>query len=253
MAQRGQKRQRPTGGIIAKLLVVFAVAGAGLAPTLFALPTVSVNSTRDLPDANAGDGVCDTGAISGQTECTLRAAIQEANSDPAPTTVSFAIPTTDGNHAGGIWTIAPTNGLPAITTPTTIDATSQPGWAGEPVIVLDGNDTGGGTIGLEASVDAAGSQFRGLSIVRFAGDGIRINVDDAVVAQNFIGIYPDGSSGQIGDAGVYVTNGATGVIVGGSQNEGNIIGSTQGAGIRVNDLGTSVEVCLLYTSDAADE
>ena len=41
---------------------------------------------------------------------------------------------------------------------------------------------------------------------------------------------------------MYVTNGATGVTVGGSQNEGNVIGSTQDAGIRVNDLGTSVEV-----------
>ena len=37
-----------------------------------------VNDTRDLPDSNLGDGICRAG-FSGDTGCTLRAAIQEAN------------------------------------------------------------------------------------------------------------------------------------------------------------------------------
>jgi CSLREA domain-containing protein len=41
----------------------------------------TVNSTADLPDAVAGNGVCATGRVTpaGQPECTLRAAIDEAN------------------------------------------------------------------------------------------------------------------------------------------------------------------------------
>lgn len=39
----------------------------------------NVNSTLDLPDTLPGDGVCSSGNQSGQAECTLRAAVQEAN------------------------------------------------------------------------------------------------------------------------------------------------------------------------------
>lgn len=42
-----------------------------------ALMSLTVNSTADKVDANEGDGVCET--ASGNAECTLRAAIQEAN------------------------------------------------------------------------------------------------------------------------------------------------------------------------------
>ena len=102
VSKRGRRPKRLTAPIVAKLFAVLAVAGAALAPALFALPTATVNSTRDLPDANVGDGVCDTEAITGQIECTLRAAIEEANFDPAATAISFAIPPTDSNHLGGI-------------------------------------------------------------------------------------------------------------------------------------------------------
>lgn len=43
--------------------------------------TFTVNSTADFPDSAAGNGTCSTGNTlpSGQPECTLRAAVQEAN------------------------------------------------------------------------------------------------------------------------------------------------------------------------------
>ena len=239
-APRGRRRRRPTGGIIAKLLVVLAVAAAGLAPALFALPTVTVNSTGDLPDANLGDGVCDTGALA-TPECTLRAAIEEANFDSASSTITFAIPTTDSNHVAGIWTIPVASELPALTTPITIDATTQTGWAGEPVVVLDGV-AANGAFGFLVDAGAAGSQLRGFSIVRFALDAIRITADDVVVAQNFIGIFPDGTDGDLDDSGVHVDSGATGVVIGGSAGDGNVIGSTMDAAVRVSDVGTSAEV-----------
>ena len=42
--------------------------------------TFNVNTTTDAVDATIGDGVCDTPAMG--TECSLRAAVQEANFDP---------------------------------------------------------------------------------------------------------------------------------------------------------------------------
>src|ERR671915_490069 len=65
-------------------------AGLAVALALAAIPALlpdsaaaaglpmRVNDTRDLPDSNLGDGVCRAG-FGGDTGCTLRAAIQEAN------------------------------------------------------------------------------------------------------------------------------------------------------------------------------
>ena len=71
-----------------------------------------VNSTSDEDDAGVGDGLCQT--ASGQ--CTLRAAIQQANSQPAGNSIGFAIPASDpGFDPGtGRHTINLTKALPVI-------------------------------------------------------------------------------------------------------------------------------------------
>ena len=79
-----------------------------------------VNSTGDDPDLSPGDLVCDTGALNaeGDPECTLRAALQEANGF-GDADVTFAIPVTDPGYDGERWTIALGTALPAVTaTPT---------------------------------------------------------------------------------------------------------------------------------------
>ncbi|MCP3935906.1 MAG: CSLREA domain-containing protein, partial [Actinomycetia bacterium] len=95
-------------------------------------PTVTVNSTGDAADANPGDGLCRTGGLNadGDPECTLRAAIEEAEASVAITTVEFAIPTGDSGYVPGppaYWSIAPGSALPSITSSMTIDATTQAG------------------------------------------------------------------------------------------------------------------------------
>ena len=159
LAERIRVEKRQNGPLAASLVVVIAVAFAVLAPALLATPTITVNSTADSSDTNVGDGVCATA----QGVCTLRAAIQEANFDPAATTISFAIPQTDSNHTAGVWTIPLTNELPPVTTTTTIDATSQPGWMGEPVVVLDGANTNQAS-GFVVETSAPDSQIRGFSL-----------------------------------------------------------------------------------------
>ncbi|MEK7310979.1 MAG: choice-of-anchor Q domain-containing protein, partial [Chloroflexota bacterium] len=49
------------------------------------VPSFTVNSTTDAPDASLGDGQCRTSA----NQCTLRAAIQQANASPSTTDIVF--------------------------------------------------------------------------------------------------------------------------------------------------------------------
>jgi CSLREA domain-containing protein len=59
-----------------------------LRPTVRAATNFTVNSTGDGADNNPGDGVCDDGTGA----CTLRAAIQEANTLAGDDTIAFAAP-----------------------------------------------------------------------------------------------------------------------------------------------------------------
>src|SRR5262249_34753776 len=79
--------------------------------------TFTVNNDTDTNDTDPGDGVCHDSA----DDCSLRAAIQEANALPGADTINFSI------GGGGIKIISPTTPLPAITETVTIDGYSQPG------------------------------------------------------------------------------------------------------------------------------
>ena len=111
---------------VADLQTVASGITASAAPTptpyaLHAAATISytVNSTGDGTDA-ANDGICQTTTAG---ECTLRAALVEANRQSVPVSIAFNIPGT------GVHTIAPATRLPALNNPSgiTIDGFTQPG------------------------------------------------------------------------------------------------------------------------------
>src|SRR5215472_6809406 len=54
-----------------------------------------VNSAGNSPDVNPGDGRCDTDATTPGEQCTLRAAIMEANASPGDDAIRFEIPASD--------------------------------------------------------------------------------------------------------------------------------------------------------------
>ena len=62
----------------------------------------------------------------------LREAIMTADAQTSLTTIDFAI-------GSGVQTIAVQSPLPEIAAPVVIDGTTQPGFAGTPLIVLDGS------------------------------------------------------------------------------------------------------------------
>ena len=89
-----------------------------------ALATLSVNSTGDPSDANAGNGICadSTGA------CTLRAAIQEANALAGADTITFSIGTGPADDLSDV-SVAHDHQSG------TIDGTTQPGFDRAPILI----------------------------------------------------------------------------------------------------------------------
>ena len=68
----------------------------------------------------------------------LRQAITTANGSSNLEFINFNIPPSDSgyNTAAGVWTISPATALPSVSAHAIIDATTQPGYAGKPVIQL---------------------------------------------------------------------------------------------------------------------
>ena len=81
--------------------------------------TFTVNTTADDSDANAGDGLCETNP--GNSVCSLRAAIEEANAQPTDDTINFDIPVTDPGYNGTSWTISLLSALPDLSSNLTIE------------------------------------------------------------------------------------------------------------------------------------
>lgn len=107
------------------LWTLTSLALAGVLLALWSGPaeaaTFTVNRTDDADDRNINDSNCDTSRKRGK-QCTLRAAIQEANNTPGADTINFNI-----GGAASVKTISPASPLPTITEAVTINGYSQPG------------------------------------------------------------------------------------------------------------------------------
>ncbi|MEM9893128.1 MAG: right-handed parallel beta-helix repeat-containing protein [Actinomycetota bacterium] len=214
---------------------------------------VVVNSTGDADDAVTGDGQCDTGATNadGDPECTLRAALAEADDPTTPVdTIWFALPTGDGGFGGRWWTVSLGADLPAIVDPVTIDATTQTGYAGTPLVVLDATGTSGDVFRLRAATTVAG-----LSFVGGPADAIRIGAAEVTVHSSYLGLDPDGTTGGFkatGSDGIVVDTGSTtGVMIGG-QGQGNRIEGFGGNGVVVRLGGAARIEANTITGNGAD-
>jgi CSLREA domain-containing protein len=191
---------------------------------LFALSlnaaTFVVNSTNDGVDANIGDNVCQTATLG---ECTLRAAISEANFAAGFDSINFNI------SGAGVKTISPNSILPDIAQPLIIDGYSQPGARVNTalttdnaviLIEIDGTNAGAGANGFVLTGTASGSTLCGLAINRFGRVGISLlEGDNNIISGNFIGTDATG----LIDAG----NGSVGIYSEFSAfSDGNLIGGT---------------------------
>jgi uncharacterized repeat protein (TIGR01451 family) len=160
---------------------------------------------------------------------TLRQAILNANATPGPDLIRFNL------TGSGPFSIAPTSDLPAITDTVTIDGTTQPGYAGRPIIELNGSlDTGAGNTGSGLRINAPGCTVRGLVINRFSRYGIEVaNVSGGgTIAGNFIGTDPSGTVAEGNQAGGILVNNSANVIIGGPTTAArNLISGNRNDGI----------------------
>jgi len=153
--------------------------------------TYIVNSVGDVDD-----GVCNA------SHCSLREAINAANANPGPDTITFNI--------GGAppYTLVLNSILELTDDGTTIDGTTEPDYAGAPVVVLEASDPAVVWNGIW--IESSDNVVRGFSIVGFnapaSGNSAGIMIWDGsgnLIEENYIGIYPSGVVGG-NNAGIRV-------------------------------------------------
>jgi hypothetical protein len=231
-------------------LLVAGMMAMSLVPAspAHAATTFTVNDTRDSPDASSiAGGTCDIDVFNDGNQCTLRAAIQQANATAGADTINFNIPGT------GVKTISVNSGgfgaLPDITDPVTIDGYTQPG--ASPNTKAVGNDaalkiqldgTNAPNHGLEIS-HSSGSVIKGLVINRFGANGIFIFGDSVGnrIEGNYIGTDPTGTlakGNHIAGVSAFSDGGVTSeTVVGGTTPAArNVISGNGGSGV---DMGNS--------------
>ena len=174
-------RPRPLRLLLAAVLALPLVVMARRAPAAATVLTFSVTSTADSHDAHPGDGVCADAA----GQCTLRAAVEEANAQPAGSALRVTVP------AG---TYGLTRGTLQLTA-TTLTLTGAP----SSTTIISGNKT--------STVLAISSTVRAtLSQVTLTGGGNKGSGHGS-------GIYNAGTltltnstvSGNVGGGGIYNT------------------------------------------------
>ena len=181
----------------------------------------------------------------------LRAAIEAANASPSADTILFRIPASDPGFGGGVFTIRPATALPAVQSPTFLDAVSQLALTGNtnpdgPEIVLDGSSAGRAD-GLELS--GTDSVARGFVIQGFSGAGVRINGNRNRVEGCYLGTNAAGTVGVFNGFGVYVFLGGTNIIGGTQASSRNVITGNAEDGIHLDGaFGTVVLGNLIGTN-----
>ncbi|MBA2524573.1 MAG: CSLREA domain-containing protein, partial [Pyrinomonadaceae bacterium] len=237
------KSTRSLGGAV--LLTFVGLAGWSALPDRFRTwlePTAHAGAMIFVVNsaADPGDGTCNA------SNCTLREAINAANSNLGLDTINF-------NIAGaGVKTINLTSALPTITAPVQIFGVTQPGYASAPLIELNGAGAGTGAHGIQ--ITGGGSFVVALTINRFGGDGVRISgAGGNFVLDNYIGTNNAGSASQgNAGAGVRVTGSPNNTVGGGfcasflgcseSQLKYGVISGNGGNGVVIEGVGATGNV-----------
>ncbi len=212
---------------------------------------IVVTTTSDVADGNTSSIVALLADQGADGLISLREAIEAANNTAnrdatTPDEIWFSISTADSGHVDPdalpgsgdeYWVIRPQSYLGDILDPVMIDATTQPGYSGRPVIELDGSDplNSGASAGL--NLRTSDSVIRGFAIHSFADDGIEIDgtltagvAANNIIEYNWIGVDAEGNAAGVGDVGLLITDGASGNIV-----RYNVIANSGGAGILIRE------------------
>ena len=184
----------------------------------FCIQPIVVTTTGDESDLDGEnpiqnrDGLCDVDAATPGEQCTLRAAIQEANARPGFDLINFAIP------GAGVQTITVPFGqplLPKIREKVEINGSSQSDGNGHPFIQISGQIQGDQAPLIGLQVATSDAVVRGLAVNRFTNN-IAIGDTSGTFSNNsiescYIGINADGTNDATGgsEAGISMGGNAT--------------------------------------------
>ncbi len=227
-----------TGVAQGEATITATVEGHSGDAQLTVLSVYLVNSADDVDD-----GACDL------AHCSLREAINGANTDAYFDTIGFGI------AGAGPHRIQPASALPDIGYSVLIDGYTQtgaspntngPGLGSNAVLMieLDGSSAGSGASGLH--ITAGGSTVSGLAINRFDANGILLSLNGGNMIRGiFIGTDVTGTT-DLGNGGhgILIDNSAYNVIGGITPGTRNVVSGNELAGIRVDGASATENVVL---------
>jgi CSLREA domain-containing protein len=267
-APRRWRRPWAIGGI----LLVAGVAAAGAAEPRAATLSFTVNTAADAPDATPGDGRC----LDSAGQCTLRAAVQESNAQPAGTNTDVILPAGTYALTLGVLAVA-ANQIEvdgAGSTTTIIESGKHKNGelisvAARSAVTLAAVELTGGRAGRKgggALVNLGTATLNGVSVTQNASKsgggltnarGATLSLVGATVSNNSAGpgavSAPGGSGGGIMNAGTLNVSGST--ISGNRAGSGGFgqqsPGGTGGDGGGIANTGTVVVDSSTISDNAA--
>jgi len=152
----------------------------------------------------------------------LRQAVLDANAAPGPDVITFSLPSSPSSIA--LWSTI------TCTDPVTIDATTQPGFGGQPVVELTGASGFPLFDGLHLA--AGSSVVRGLALGGFAWAIVIYGPGGNRIEGCFLGTDLSGTGIKANQAGVYIASSPDNVIGGATATQRNLIsGNSRGVDI----------------------
>ncbi|HEX7334391.1 MAG TPA: SBBP repeat-containing protein [Pyrinomonadaceae bacterium] len=171
----------------------------------------------------------------------LREAMINANATVGADTITFNIP------GPGVKVIDVATTLPEITDRVTIDGTTQPGYAGAPLIEINGLSTGSNGFVIKAT-----SVVKGLAIGNFtSGVGLWLrDCDSNVIQGNYIGVDATGTVMRRNSRGILLSNSSNNLIGGTTAAARNVISGNNFSGIELGGSGNFIQGNFIGTNAA---
>ncbi len=213
----------------------------GAHASLVGAAALTVNSTTDVLDGDVTSIAALLATPGPDGVISLREAIRACNNTPNGGTrdeIRF-------NIAGpGPHTIQPTTALPALSDSVGVDGTTEPDFAGTPVVRIDGSLAGPNVDGLSLASGSSGSIVRGFMITRFSRDGILVQSGAAniTIAGNWIGTAGTGTTGTGNSDDGIDLRGSAALIGGTVPGDRNVVTQSGDEGIDIVGTGATGHV-----------
>ncbi|MFO1002604.1 MAG: DUF4347 domain-containing protein [Planctomycetaceae bacterium] len=173
-------------------------------------------------------GLLDTFTVTNTNDSgvgSLRQAIIDANNLAGTDTIAFSI-------GSGVQTISLSTILPDITDTVIINATTQSGYSGTPLIVITGNNSIQDGLRLYAGSD--NSTIRGLVLQGFTEDAIDVTTSGNTIRGNYIGTNAAGDTAAGNYNGLNIWSGDNNIVGGTNAADRNVISGNTNVGMIIS-------------------